>query len=181
MITNTSKCRFKLLPVCAALLSISGYTFGYCSTDSEKKTDSSQSEEPVIQLNAHVGIGGSAVPIALLADTIQKDKTSNCFRLNWTFTIAGQGGQSTALYDRKKGTVKLYSTLEDIRGKSYKNFLYSGITDEVIVQLAEKYRRDDDIITDLSFIDQLPNGKDLGYTYISYEQKKVSRQEKPRK
>lgn len=144
----------------------------YCLESSQNKIERNniKQTEEVVQLRAYVGISNSAGPLVLLAETIQKDKTSNRFRINWNFTVTGGGGLSTALYDRQKSTLKLFATLENSFGKSYTNYLYSDVNDEIIKQLAEKYGSNDDVTTNLSFIDRLQNGKDLGGTYVSYPQ-----------
>jgi hypothetical protein len=126
-----------------------------------------ENDPSIVHIKASVGIGNSAIPVVLLARALEKDTTSNRFRLSWDFVIAGDVASSTALYDRQRHTLKFYSMHQEITGYKYiTNYLYSKVTDDAIQQLAAKYRIDEDTITDTSFIQNLTEfgcqSQDLG-------------------
>ena len=126
-----------------------------------------------VQIKAGTVTSDAAQPLALLVQALKHHATAQNIRLNWnfsrklnTFPPTILSGDATALYNRDDSTLKLYAKYRDAASSSVKHVLYSGVTDEMLQQLADKFGNGGDAQENFSFLDNLPqvgaSATDLG-------------------
>jgi len=87
----------------------------------------------------------SNAPLEMLASAIHRDKTSRRFRVSWYFFTSVRTIDMTALYDRRRRTVK-YVSVEvanpemSMRRVRRQRCLYRGVTDVMLFRLAARNR-----------------------------------------
>ncbi len=119
--------------------------FTFAPSHAEKAQTAKQSAKPneVIQVWSSWAPESSSTPLVLLSRALEKDETSRRFRVTWSFVIAQSGANTTALYDREKHTLKLYSNHYNEYGNRIIQYLMSQVSDKAIHELAKKYEDDD--------------------------------------
>lgn len=85
----------------------------------------------VVQLN----VESEFDPLMVLSRALQDRKDMSLFRVNWK-APTNESFHGTALYNRKNSTLKAYSCSETGSLINVSSVLYSGVTDEVLQQLA---------------------------------------------
>ncbi len=76
-----------------------------------------------------------------LSAALKRDAASARFRVTWNFYHGSWGTESTAVYDRQRGTFKHYLVGSVAEQGVKEDYLYTGVTDEIIHQIA-KARKD---------------------------------------
>ena len=89
--------------------------------------------QPVAQLTVDDLQGDFGAPIAVLASALQRNRTARFFRVSWDATWGGWGSSQTALYDRRRKTVKFFS----IGGEQgnvvvRQHYLFTGVTEAAL-------------------------------------------------
>ena len=127
-----------------------------------------------VQLGSSWTLDDSAAPLVKLSRALRENATGRQFRVTWNFVIAQSGANTTALYDRERRVLKIYSNHYNEDGFNIKYYLFSTVNDESIHKLAEQYKDNDEAINgydELSFFTHLTKfgseKRDLGSRFVS--------------
>ena len=110
----------------------------------------------VVQIN----VQRDADPLMTLIGALQSDKSAQRFRLNWEygsipFLSQAPAGNATALFDREKSTLKLYSPYQMPNGSGVFSVLYSDVTEPMLSRLADKQRAAEKTVPSLALFNGL--------------------------
>ena len=121
----------------------------------------------VVQVNA----AKDSDPLMALIGALQNDKSSQRFRLNWgygsiPFRSQAPAGNATALFDREKSTLKLYSPYQTPNSFGVFSVFYSDVTEQMLSRLADKQRVSEETVSSLALFNGLTElgatKKDMG-------------------
>ena len=90
---------------------------------------------PVKNGEVQINAGSAQDPLTPFVRALQNDEKTPLFRVNWS-APTGDDFHGTALYNRADSTLKVYSRAQTDGKVSVESVLYSGVTDEVLTQLA---------------------------------------------
>ena len=110
-----------------------------------KKADKPKITQPdkTVQLRSDSSTISWSAPLVTLSGALKKDVTSQRFRVTWHFVSFESGAKTTALYDREKHTLKLYSDHYNENGDRIRRYLLSSVSDSAIHKLTEEYQDDE--------------------------------------
>lgn len=107
----------------------------------------SQSNERTIQVYVGTLLGANQ-PYEALVSALLRDKKSQLFRISWDSNASNSRNGMTALYNRRRRTLKYYSVdhslIDDEIGKyrhTREHTLYRGVIDSILQRLAFKNRK----------------------------------------
>lgn len=107
------------------------------------------------------GVGPNR-PMQALAHAIKRDWKSRHFRVTWSDFSSMGSCRATALYDRKRGTLKTYSSgsnrVSDTPEKhesKQQSYLYRAVSDEIIIRLAKKNAKTTQYVSEEAFFPEL--------------------------